>query len=303
MWQKKGLVFVASAQKPWMESHAYVPTPWRKDSQTIRVYVSFLDRDGRGRVGFVDVDADRPEVVLEYSKNPVIDLGSTDSFYADGVSPSSIVEVDGKLFLFFMGWKRGKYPPYQISTGLAVSVDRGETFEVIKDKPVMPLTPEDPDLRSAAFVQHIHDHFYAWYVGGEGWEEINGKPVPKTNIRFMKSSNLLDWKNRGEDILKIDHSTIQGFARPWVYKKNNHWELWVGERSKQNTYRLVYFNSEDGLNWDGPNIPQGLEKSSSGWDSEMVAAPAVLEVNSHRILFYNGNQFGGTGFGVAEEVD
>ena len=38
---------------------------------------------------------------------------------------------------------------------------------------------------------------------------------------------------------------------------------------------------------------------SESWENESVCYPCVVDVNGKRYLFYNGNQNGKTGFGVA----
>ena len=43
----------------------------------------------------------------------------------------------------------------------------------------------------------------------------------------------------------------------------------------------------------------GAQPSPEGWDSEMVAYGSVCDHAGRRYLFYNGNRYGKTGFGVA----
>ena len=44
----------------------------------------------------------------------------------------------------------------------------------------------------------------------------------------------------------------------------------------------------------------GIDVSTSGWDSEMVAYPHVANVDGKILMFYCGNHFGKNGFGYAE---
>ena len=37
----------------------------------------------------------------------------------------------------------------------------------------------------------------------------------------------------------------------------------------------------------------------SGWDHEMICYASVIDCSSARLLFYNGNGFGRSGFGFA----
>ena len=64
-------------------------------------------------------------------------------------------------------------------------------------------------------------------------------------------------------------------------------------------YRLGYADSEDGVHWTRRDAELGLDVSPSGWDSEAVMYSAEISVAGRTYLFYNGNDFGRTGFGVA----
>jgi hypothetical protein len=46
----------------------------------------------------------------------------------------------------------------------------------------------------------------------------------------------------------------------------------------------------------------GLDVSASGWDNETVEYAAVVNAGDKTFCFYNGNDFGVTGFGVAELI-
>ena len=75
--------------------------------------------------------------------------------------------------------------------------------------------------------------------------------------------------------------------------------MWYSIRSRSRPYRIGYAESADGLVGIGKIIEPGSSLSEMGWDSEMVAYPAVIDVNGQRLMFYNGNRHGATGFGVA----
>jgi hypothetical protein len=76
--------------------------------------------------------------------------------------------------------------------------------------------------------------------------------------------------------------------------------MWYSIRSHSRPYRIGYAESADGLCWERRDHEAGIEASASGWDSEMICYAAVIDVNGRRLLFYNGNRHGATGFGVAE---
>ena len=74
--------------------------------------------------------------------------------------------------------------------------------------------------------------------------------------------------------------------------------MWFSCRGHR--YRIEYAESQDGLTWTRLNDRGGLAPSESGWDAEMVAYGYVFDWGGCRYMLYNGNQYGRTGFGLAE---
>ncbi len=75
--------------------------------------------------------------------------------------------------------------------------------------------------------------------------------------------------------------------------------MFYGYGSEAAPYKLGFAESRDGYSWIRNDGDIGLNLSKSGWDSEMMAYPAVIETRSGTYLFYNGNSYGRAGFGAA----
>jgi hypothetical protein len=60
--------------------------------------------------------------------------------------------------------------------------------------------------------------------------------------------------------------------------------------------------SSDGKHWTKQEVNIGIYQSQSGWDSKMVYFPSVIQICDRILLFFNGNDFGRTGFGYADLV-
>ena len=60
---------------------------------------------------------------------------------------------------------------------------------------------------------------------------------------------------------------------------------------------------EDGINWkrkdEKVNIYPGKKKE---WDNKMIAYPHVIKHKGLKYMFYNGNDYGREGVGLALEV-
>ena len=59
-WKKKGLVYSPSYNNDWKNNSALTPTAILLNKNLIRVYSSFRDSNGIGRIGFVDLNANNP---------------------------------------------------------------------------------------------------------------------------------------------------------------------------------------------------------------------------------------------------
>jgi hypothetical protein len=90
-----------------------------------------------------------------------------------------------------------------------------------------------------------------------------------------------------------------GFGRPFITKENQSFKLWYSIRTLSKGYRLGYAESFDGLTWERHDEDVGIDVSENGWDSEMVCYSCVQPTKYGTYMFYNGNNYGETGFGVA----
>jgi hypothetical protein len=298
-WTKLGRVYAPDGSIGWMASHAYVPTPHVLDDDTIRVYGAFLDSDRVGRVGFVDVGAADPLRVLRVSDRPALDVGALGSFDEHGVTPTSIVADGRTLRLYYFGWQRTAEVPYLLFGGLAASEDGGETFVRGSPAPVLPPAEGERVCRSAPSVLREGNRWRAWYVAADKWTELFGRPVPTYEIRVVSSRDGMRWEHRGTTAVGLNGEDEIGLGRPFVRTIGDAYQMWYSIRSRSRGYRIGLATSVDGDSWTRHDEEVGIDVSASGWDSEMVCFAAILPTRHGTYLFYNGNRYGETGFGVA----
>lgn len=302
-WQKLGRVYVAAGEHDWMRSHAYCPTSMLLDEERIRVFVAFLDGEKVGRVGYVDVSAENPLEVLEVSQRPVLDVGEPGCFDDSGVTPLSLCDADDGLRLYYAGWQLGVGVRYFLFLGLAVSSDGGASFERASRAPVLERSDAEPLIRTGAHVQHDGARWRMWYAGGDSWVPDGDKEVPSYPLRYLESEDGIEWGPSGEVCLEPQPGSEIGFARPGVLADAERLRMWfsirpVGGRG----YRLGYAESAEGRQWERLDDRAGIDVSEDGWDSEMIGLSCLQPTKYGTYLFYNGNNFGETGFGAALEV-
>jgi hypothetical protein len=298
-WVKLGRVYAPDGSLEWMTSHAYVPTPHALADDTIRVYVAFLDPDRVGRVGFVDVAAADPLRVLRISERPALDVGVVGAFDEHGVTPTCVLAEGSTLRLYYIGWQRAIRVPYLLFGGLAVSEDGGETFKRVSRAPVLPRVDGERMCRSAPFVVQQSNGWRAWYVAADAWTELGGRLVPTYEIRTVSSGDGVRWEGGGSTAVALGSDDEIGLGRPFVCGGGDAYRMWYSIRSRSRAYRIGFATSPDGASWTRRDEEVGIAVSPSGWDSEMVCFGAVLPTHHGTYLFYNGNRYGETGFGVA----
>lgn len=297
-WEKLGRVYVANGEQPWKQTHAYCPTPVRIGDR-IRVYVAFLDDEKIGRTGYVDVDPSDPTKILEVSDEPVLGVGDRGTFDEHGVTPTSALRVGGDVYLYYFGWQRGVDVRYFLFTGLAVSED-GKSFTRRSEVPILDRVDGERYVRSAPNVVKTDRGHEMWYVSGDRWIEVEDKEVPTYGIRHLESDDpTFSDRQKGTRCIDPMGGDEYGFGRPFVVREGGQYRMWYSIRTRSKGYRIGYAESDDGVEWERMDDRTGPDVSSRGWDSEMTSFPAIFDSEGERYMFYNGNNYGETGFGVA----
>jgi hypothetical protein len=302
-WIKQGLVYAPDGSLAWAKKHAFPPTPLLLGDDTIRVFVAFCDENTVGRVGYVDVLATNPSHVLGVSQQPVLDIGIPGAFDENGVVPTCVLPVGERLFLYYVGFQLGYKVRYFQFLGLAISVDGGSSFQRASRTPIIDRSDAELLNRTSGFVLHENGVFRLWYVAGNDWTVVNGKPLPVYNMRYLESPDGRTFGDVGEVAIDFSGPDEHALGRPWVRRTSTGYEMFFSSRTRSKGYRLGYATSLDGRRWTRRDELVGLDVSPSGWDSNMVGYASVVTVRNRTYMFYNGNDCGQTGFGyaIAEE--
>jgi hypothetical protein len=271
----------------------------------IRVYYSAWDAEKRGRITFVDLDKTDPTKVLYEHNSFILDVGRSAAFDHDGVGPSYIIVNGDHLLMYYFGFQRTSDPNFTlVFCGLAVSYDNGVKFERVKDTPVLERLSNELDLRSSVSILKEDNIFRVWYTAPTfGFTETPGRlfskdKYPNYSIRYIESTNPFNFEGSGKLCLELEDDEF-AVGRPWVIKDGGKYKMWYSRRGVSQLYRFGYAESEAGVVWHRRDEEVGMDVSSSGWDSEMICFPSIIDTNGNRYMFYNGNDHGRDGFGLA----
>lgn len=295
-WKKRGLVITPKHNLWWMKSHAMIPTPEQVDQSLYKIYFSGRNSENQSQIGWAMIDMKCPDEILEICSKPVLSPGELGCFDDNGVTPSCIINDDGETRLYYIGWNPGSTVRMHLFGGLSISKNGGKTFERWSQSPIIERCKTDPYLNTAPWVVRTDDEWRMYYVSGTGWVH---KDLPRYNIKLATSSDGKHWRRHGHVCIDFADESENALARPYVIYDEGKWKMWFAHKGE--SYRLGYAESLDGLNWQRNDALAGIDVSDSGFDSEMIEYAAVVVHEGQHFMFYNGNNYGYDGIGLAVE--
>ncbi|HUP22835.1 MAG TPA: hypothetical protein VNB06_07830 [Thermoanaerobaculia bacterium] len=303
-WRRRGRIFPAEGRRlpAWLSGYAALPYPVPcGDGHRVRVYFSGRDSENRSSIGAVTVDL-RTLAVEEGSltEEPLLRPGSLGAFDDSGVTVSCIVSHRERLHLYYTGWILGRTVPFYFAVGLAVSEDGGRSFERWSPAPVLDRHATDPYLCASPSILVEGGRWRMWYVSGKLWEQRPEGPRHHYLVRSAKSADGIHWHRDGGVALDFAGPQEYAIGRPHVVRHCGEYHMWFCSRGDR--YRLGRARSPDGDRWTRDEDTVTLEPTPAGWDGDMQAYPAVLRQEGRWWLFYNGNGYGASGFGIAEGI-
>ncbi len=270
------------------------PTPEDLGGGWVKIYFSGRNADNQSHIGWAVIDLAEPTKVQEVSAEPVLAPGPLGRFDDNGVTPSCVVNVGDEKRLYYIGWNPGSTVRVHLYGGLAVSDDGGKTFRRWSNAPVLERVHVDPYLNTAPWAVEADDGWYLYYVSGTEWVH---KDLPRYNIKMATSDDGLTWQRDGHVCIDFADGSENALARPYVVRTGDRWQMWFSHKGE--AYRIGYAESDDGRTWARRDELAGIDVSPDGFDSEMIEYAAVVTHGDQRFMFYNGNNYGFGGIGLA----
>lgn len=300
MWIRKGKICGNDTwDLEWHKRNTQLPIPYLKNDSTLRLYLTFCDEENRGRLGYIDVNPDNPSEILEYSKTPLLDLGNRGCFDENGVVPTAILEDEGKMYLYYCGFQKQVNYPYSSLTGVAVSIDGGETFSRIKETPLLERKDGEMFIRTGAGIYKFGEVYRLYYASGNKWLNLDGKWVPKYRFKYIDSNSPTCFDGEAKDLFPLQDDEY-GMTTPQIFKINDGYGMIYSIRSVSDGYRMGYAFSHDGISFTRQDSIMDMKRPLGEFDSEMYCYGKCFRNGERTYLFYSGNHFGMDGIGWAE---
>lgn len=300
-WQKKGLIYCPKGENEWINNSVLTPQPFMLNPDVIRIYASFRDKDGIGRIGYIDVEAKNPKNIIQISKEPVLDIGKKGMFDDNGIILGEVLRVENKIYMYYVAFQIPQKAKFMAFSGLAISADNGESFQRIQDNPVLDRSKEGVFGRCIHSVLYENGIFRVYYSVIYDWTMINNIPYPTYFIKCIESKDGINFGKEGISCVQCQADEYR-IGRPKVYQSKDGYEMYYTSDNLSKEYKAGYAWSYDGFTWERRDKECGLEASESGFDSQMACYPALLKAKNKTYMFYGGNGMGKSGFGYAELI-
>ena len=296
-WKKKGLLFKAEGQYEWVVTHAMLPVADKISDDHYRIYFSGRDKHNRSNIGYIEININEPHNILKISETPVLGLGQLGCFDDNGVSPTYLVNHEGRKYLYYFGWnKRSSVRASEVS-GLAISTDGANTFHRYSRAPILIRSNEEPfSILVISCILIENGIWRMWYDSADEWQN---KELPKYNIKYAESSDGINWIRKGIIAVDYKYPGESRVSRASIIKERGIYRMWYCYAIGSGGYRMGYAESGDGMQFERMDEKVGIRLSENGWDSEMVCYPFVFNHKGKKYMLYCGNGYGKAGFGYA----
>jgi hypothetical protein len=310
-WRKLGQVFDPREVDDidWMKDFAQAPSALVLD-ECVRVYFACrpaADSSGQfvSYLAYVDFRRDNLIERINISRKQILPLGERGTFDEFGTNPASVIRNGDDVWVYYAGWTRCESVPFNAAIGLAISRDNGKTFVRIGKGPVLSYSFDEPFVIGSPRIRKFNETMYLWYVAGKKWLKGTGRPEPVYKIRMATSTDGICWTKYGMDLIESILEEDECQASPDVFFANGKYHMYfsyrftLGFKEKGRGYRIGYAWSSDLRTWTRDDAKAGIEVSDDGWDSETISYPHVFELDGRTYMYYQGNQVGKFGFGLA----
>lgn len=316
-WKKYGQIFNIKQHKLPLNCIHHAQSPQAISlKDRIRIYFSTrsLDKTTKkflSHVAFVDYDLSLHNII-GLSQDEIIPLGERGCFDEHGIFPFSPFQDGDRLKAYSCGWSRRSSVSVETSTGFAESFDHGKSFQKLGSGPVFSSSLYEPFLVGDSFVRKFNDQYHMWYMFGQKWVQENDSSEPDRvyKIGHAISNDGISWKRDYKKIIPdiLHENECQALPSVVYYHGLYHMvfcyrDVFGFRHDKTKSYRLGYAYSPDLISWTRNDRLLGLNTGADGeWDSDMMCYPCFFAHNNRLYIFYNGNEFGRHGFGMAELI-
>lgn len=285
---------------PQLASHASNPTPLHLGGAEYRVFYASRDEQNRSSLAFFDFDVDAIEVT-NIGQEPLFSFGGTGTFFSHGVTPGSIYEADGHLWLSFMGWKTPGLGAHWFGEIGLLNLNEQKSRTTLWSKgPLLGRRKSDPVSLSYPGVVRLDAGGYLMIYGSTvTWDAGNDEMLHV--LKVATSPNGFDWHPIAHPHPHILGSA-QAFSGPNLLSRGEGiYDVYFSYRGAPPSKYKIGRSRFDSKDFSWRRLPDpvivGLDPNTIGL--EMQEYPALFRHEGRTFMLFNGDGYGRTGVGLA----
>ena len=292
VWRRVGWVDVPDGRQGWWVSHMGFPTVVSAVDGEYLVLVASRDELQRSSCAYVKLKVlDDCVEVVEVSARPLLEPGSAGCFDESGVNVSFATESEGVITAWYHGWFLRMDGGWINSIGVAQG-DLKNGLSRISPAPTFDRSASDPTSLGYPFWYRLptgDTMFYCSY-------DIYG--VPSLGQPYSYRVKSVSCSKLDRSLPLLPHvGEFQAQSRPCVVHHDGMYRMFLSV--KGTAYHIRSAESIDGNSWKWSEDKWSFMPLGSGGEKNETAYSFVIPYLKGLIMFYNGDNHGETGFGVA----
>ena len=275
-------------------SFASLPTPYLKNSDTLRIFYSPRNNRNKSYVSYSDFDKN---FNLKKNKKYFVKSNSLNKNYSNGIMPSCIVKKNNTFLFYFCGWvKSTKHPFHQE----IISNSLNQNLNLLKKKfrKINLTKKNDPLYVTNPFIIKVKEKYHMFYLSAVKWIKKEGRIISKYGIKVATSYDLNKWKTNKKFLFPLKNFSETAQARPIVFFHKEYYWIFYSSRKKRYDYKIKYSKSKDFLKWTKPKFCNFT--NNFRWCNQMQAYPYIFTFRNNIYMLFCGNNYGRSGFGIAK---
>ncbi len=296
LFKKKDLILKIKQIK-WAKSYAWVPTAYRfKNTNKVIIFFAGRNKSNESDIGYFIYDLIKFKVVKVCEK-PILSRGKLGSFDDSAVIPSHIIKIGKKYHLYYVGWTQGKKVPFFSNIGLATSNRILGPYKKFSNSPILGKSKFDPYFVATCFVNKIKEGYEMYYTSNLFWKRTNNIPYPRYLIKKCFSKDGVNWQVNGEKVINFKNKKEVAITRPWIISLEKKLVMFFSIKKKNYEIQTnVLLNKSK---WKRKKIFNFQKNKKINFDSVSQEYASLIKHNKKIYMFYNGNQYGKDGIGLA----
>ena len=286
------------------------PVPIKIIRNEIDLAVGIYETKNRTYISLIKIEIEMFNDILKFKlkneslKNPLLNRGAVGTYNEYGVIPSCSISLKDKYALYTIGFDSRNNSIFHASTGLAYLDKNLKLIKELKG-PVLERGPNDPFWAASPYVLKEGKKYKMFYTSSYDYKYI--KSIDKSHhlydIKLRVSNNPEYFRNNSETVVTSLNPNEYAIARPCLIDLKGELYLFYCKRETEFSKDYMIFTKK--INNNKISIPEKkdnlliINSLNDKNFQECQCYPYIIKYNNYLILFYNGLNYGKTGFRIA----